>query len=114
MAYFRVILRYRCMKRHSNQVERFYDEKDQEAVSKRVLHDRLYCYGCEPPMRINPPRRVPLYSTSIPLGSSDFQKLPRNAIIGVDHSWRVSDLGSSTKKTAHGKRTQSQGKPKSR
>jgi hypothetical protein len=85
---FRVTLRYQCPKRHGNIVERFYEEEDQEAVSKRVRHDKLICYGCDPPKRINPPARVPLSSASVPLG---FPELPHDVQIGFDHSWKLVD-----------------------
>ena len=89
MPYFRVTLRYRCPRRHGNIVERFYEEEDQESVSKRVQRDKLICYGCDPPKRINPPARVSLSSASVPLGFPEFPGLPHNVQIGFDHSWKV-------------------------
>jgi hypothetical protein len=89
MPYFRVILRYKCPKRHANTVERFYEEDDQEAVSKRIKRDKLFCYGCEPPKRINPPTRVPISSVSTPLGFPEFRELPDGAQIGADYSWEA-------------------------
>jgi hypothetical protein len=89
MPYFRVTLRYRCPRRHGNIVERFYEEEDQEAVSKRMRRDKLICYGCDPPKRINPPTRVPLSSESVPLGFPEFPELPHDVRFGCDHSWKV-------------------------
>jgi hypothetical protein len=89
MPYFRVTLRYRCPKRHANTVQRFYREDDQQAVSQRLKRDKLFCYGCDPPKRINPPTRVPVTSISIPLGSPEFQELPHDARIGTDYSWKI-------------------------
>ena len=89
MPYFRVILTYRCPKRHANSVERFYQEGDQLAVLERIRRDKLLCYGCEPPKRINPPTRMPVSSTSIPLGFPEFTKLPQDAKIGADYSWKI-------------------------
>jgi hypothetical protein len=89
MPYFRVTLRYECAKHHGNIVERFYQEDDQDAVAQRIKRDKLLCYGCDPPKRINPPTRVPVSSASVPLGFPEFPELPQDVRIGADHSWEV-------------------------
>jgi hypothetical protein len=93
MPYFRVILCYKCPKRHTNTVERFYREKDQESVQKRIRRDRLFCYGCEPPKRINPPTRAEMSFKSTPFGFPEFQELPHDAGIGTDYSWKIAEAG---------------------
>lgn len=92
MAYFRVRLRYSCGKHHLNQVERFYEEEDQECVATRVCKDKLVCYGCEPPHRINPPSRVALTYVSDPIDALEFERLVKGSGTGSDYNVEVSTM----------------------
>jgi len=90
MAYFRVTLRYSCGKHHSNKVERFYEAEDQERLATRVSKEKLLCYGCEPPHRINPPSRVAMTYVSNPIDALKFERLLKVSEPGSDYNVQVS------------------------
>jgi hypothetical protein len=89
MAFFRVTLRYSCRKHHANRVERIYEEADQKCVSIRVRRDKLVCYGCEPPKRINPPSRVGITFVSHPISVAEFERLAKERPPGSDYNVEV-------------------------